>query len=129
MLAKLDVLAGRRLLHIGEVRQVGGLWLVQRYELVGEAPQRLASLELPRSEAARLPDGDRLYLQAVDADAADMVALHPLLLYDGEADHALFLNSRRGKSRTEYLCYTTGGVVERPDLGCERRELLARRWA
>ena len=127
VLAKLDVLAGRRLLHIGEVRQVGGLWLVQRYELVGEAPQRLASLELPRSEAARLPDGNRLYLQAADGgDGAELVALHPLLLYDGEADSALFLDGRRGKSRTEYLCYTTGGVVERPDLGGERRELLAR---
>ena len=127
VLARLDVLAGRRLLHVAEVKQVGGVWLVQRYELVGEARRRLVALELPRSEAARLPDGDRVYLQAADAaDATEMAALHPLLLYDAEAGSALFLNSRKGKSRTEYLCYTTGGVVERPDLGGERRDLLAR---
>ena len=127
VLARLDVLAGRRLLHVAEVKLVGGLWLVQRYELIGEAPRRLVAIELPRSEMARLPDGDRVYLQAADApDTAEMAALHPLLLYDAERDSALFLNSRRGKSRTEYLCYTTGGVVERPDLGGERRDLLAR---
>jgi hypothetical protein len=128
VLSRLYVLAGRRLLHIGEVRQVGGLWLVQRFELVGEMARRIASLELPREAAARLPDGDRVYLDdpARPGDVEALVPLHPLLLYDGDAGTALFLNSRRGKQRTEYLCYTTGSVIERPDLGGEQCALLAR---
>jgi hypothetical protein len=35
VLGRLDVLAGRRLLYVAEVRQVAGVWLVQRYELAG----------------------------------------------------------------------------------------------
>jgi hypothetical protein len=128
VLGKLDVLAGRRLLHIGEVRQSGGVWLVPRFELVGEAAQRIASLELSREQACRLPDGNHLYLD--DRGAADplasMVPLHPLLLYDDESGAVLFLNSRKGKRRTEYLCYGTGAVTERPDLGGAQRALLAK---
>jgi serine/threonine protein kinase len=52
--------------------------------------------------------------------------LHPLLLYEAEANEALFLNARRGKRRTEYLCYTSGRTTDRPDLGPEQCELLAR---
>src|SRR5262249_216874 len=62
ILGRLDVLAGRRLLYIAEVRQVAGVWLVQRYELVGDSARRIPSLELPRAEAVRLPDAERLYL-------------------------------------------------------------------
>jgi hypothetical protein len=125
---KLDVLAGRRLLYIGEVEQKGGRWLVQRYELIGEVARRVAALDLPREAAPQLPDGDRIYLHdpAAGEDLAGLVALHPLLLYDAEAAEVLFLNSRRGRRRTEYLGYNSGRTLDRPDLGSEQRVLLAR---
>jgi serine/threonine protein kinase len=134
ILGRVDVLAGRRLLYIAEIRQVGGVWLVQRYELVGENARRIASLELPRTEAARLPDAERLYLDEPAAAQAEgdgirlatYRSLHPLLVYDAEAEEVLFLNARRGQRHTEYLCYTTGRTVNRPDLGGEQRALLAR---
>jgi WD40 repeat protein/serine/threonine protein kinase len=121
----LDALAGRRLVYVAEVRQAGGVWQAQRFDLSSGAVQRIASLELPREAAARVPDGERLYLEGPAADAPAR-PLHPLLLYDAEAEAVLFLNSRRGKKRTEYLCYTTGRTAERPDLAAEQRELLAR---
>src|SRR5262249_7262774 len=116
------------------VRQVGGLWLVQRYELVGESARRIPSLELPRREALRLPDAERVYLEEpapgpaghADPGAAELRPLHPLLLYDADAEEVLFLSARRGGKRTEYLCYTTRRTVDRPDLGTEQRALLAR---
>jgi WD40 repeat protein/serine/threonine protein kinase len=153
VLGRLDVLAGRRLLYVGEVRQVGGIWLVQRYELVGESARRIAALELPRAEAARLPDGERVHLlgpppsgrsrepsgteaqvplgsrdlpEAEGAGEAVLRSLHPLVLYEADAEEVLFLNARRGKARTEYLCYTSGRTADRPDLGAEQRALLAR---
>ena len=48
-------------------------------------------------------------------------------LYDADAEEVLFLNARRGRQRAEYLGYTTGRTVERPDLGGEQRQLLAQR--
>ena len=127
VLARLDVLAGRRLLYVGEVEQKGGRWLVQRYELAGEAARRVASLDLPREAAGQLPDGEHVYLGDPAADGLDgMTALHPLLLYDADAAEVLFLNARRGKQRTEYLGYSSGRTAERADLGGEQRALLAR---
>jgi serine/threonine protein kinase len=149
ILDHLDVLAIRRLVYIAEVRQTYGLWLVQRYELVGEAARRIASLELPRSDAARLPEAECVYSEEIlsgngrgrpqngpslVAEAANLGRspvsslrnLHPLLIYDAEAEELLFLNARRGKKETEYLSYTTGRTITRPDLGGEHRDLLAR---
>jgi serine/threonine protein kinase len=65
---------------------------------------------------------------APGAEAEDGPAwcLHPLVLYDHEAEEVFFLNARRGQRRTEYLCYYPGRTLERPDIGGERRELLAR---
>ncbi len=38
LLEQLDVLAGRRLIYVGDVRrQSAGDWLVERYELIGES--------------------------------------------------------------------------------------------
>jgi serine/threonine protein kinase len=139
VLGRLDVLAGRRLLYIAEVRQSAGVWLALRYELLGESARRIESLELPRSEAARLPLAERLYLEpgvagraaGVSPPMVPLKALHPLLIYEADAGavekgSVLFLNARRDKRQTEYLCYTTGREVKRPDLGGEQRELLAR---
>jgi WD40 repeat protein/serine/threonine protein kinase/tetratricopeptide (TPR) repeat protein len=128
LLGRLDVLAGRRLISVTDVRaQSSGAWLVERHELIGEAPRRLESQERPESEAARLPKPGRLYLVAPGPATDDEPAwyLHPLVLYDHEAEEVFFLNARRGRRRTEYLCYYPGRTVERPDLGGERRELLA----
>jgi WD40 repeat protein/serine/threonine protein kinase len=127
ILSRLDVLAGRRLLYIAEVRQVAGLWLIQRYELIGEQARRIAALEWPREKANQLPDGERAYLDQATADQSGALeALHPLLIYEAEAQEVLFLNARRGRKRTEYLCYTSGRVADRPNLGSEQRALLAR---
>src|SRR5205085_4470428 len=94
---RLDVLAGRQLVYVAEVRPVRGAWLVERFELVGEVPRRVASLELPRGAAP--PDGDCVYLAdpARPDDPAALVALHPLVLYDADAESVLFLNGRRGR--------------------------------
>ncbi len=148
LLGRLDVLAGRRLLFVGEVRQAAGVWVAQRRELLGEGGRRVASLELPREATSQVPDGERVYLASPlsppgrGASSSSPISpwgtgvggegegalrpLHPLLLYDAEADEALFLNARRGRRRTEYLCYTSGRTVERPDLGGEQRCLLSR---
>jgi YD repeat-containing protein len=122
VLSWLDVLAGRRLLYVGEVRQAGGVWVAQRHELVGEAPRSVAPLELPRDQAAQLPDGERLYLEESTAPPRP---LFPLLLHDAETMEVLFLNARRGQQRTEYLSYATGRTVERKDLVGAQQSLLA----
>jgi serine/threonine protein kinase len=125
LFAHLDPLAGRSLVYVGDVKQSGGRWLIERFALTGEAPNRLPNLDLPRQAAAELPDGDRLYVQLPDRPA-DLIALHPLLLFDFESGQAYFLNSRRGKARVQYLCYTSGDEQERVELAGDRRELLAR---
>ena len=121
---RLDVLAGRRLVYVADVRrQASGNWLVERYELVGEASARLESLERPEAEASLLPRPGRVYLDVpCDPRAGSRAGrLHPLVLCDFEPAEVFFLNSRRGKRRTEYLCYHPGRVVERTDLGDEQR--------
>jgi WD40 repeat protein/serine/threonine protein kinase len=131
LLGRIDLLGGRRLLYVGDVRrQASGAWLVERFELIGESPRRVESLVLPAAEAARLPHPERLYLEPPGgpegAAAPGLRPLHPLLVYDAEAGQVLYLNSRRGRQRAEYLCYTTGRVLERTDLAGDQRELLAR---
>jgi serine/threonine protein kinase len=126
ILLRFEVPAWRRLVYVGEVRQVGGSWRVERLSLAGESPARLDPMKIPRGDEGRVPDGGRVYLDgAADAGRTRLLPLHPLLLYDSEAEEVLFLNSRRGKRRVEYLSYTTGQPVERPDLGGEQVVLLA----
>jgi serine/threonine protein kinase len=131
VLGRLDVLAGRRLIAVADVRRLpSGSWLIERYELTGETARRLESLERPESDAARLPRPQRLYLHAPetapDTEAAPAWSLHPLLLYDHDTAELFFLNARRGKRRIEYLGYHSGRSVERTDLDAEQRELLVR---
>jgi WD40 repeat protein/serine/threonine protein kinase len=126
VLGRLDVLAGRRLLHAADVRRLAsGNWLVERFELHGETARRVESLEVPEADAARLPRPGRLYLHAPDSDAP-WRPLHPLVVYEAEGGRTFFLNSPHGQLRADYLCYTTGEVVRRDELGGEQRELLAR---
>jgi serine/threonine protein kinase/formylglycine-generating enzyme required for sulfatase activity len=130
LLGRLDVLAGSRLLYVAEVRRRGdGSWLVERGDLSRELYQRIESLVLPADAADRLPRPERLYLQEAAAtrpDAAGLRLLHPLLVYDAEAGEVLFLNSRHGKSKVEYLSYSSGEQQDRAELAGEQRELLRR---
>ena len=124
VLDRLDVLAGRRLVHAADVRRLAdGNWLVERFDLSGETATRIESLTIPEADAVKLPRPGRLYLCGPDESAA-WRSLHPLLAYDAEAERVFFLNSRAGKRRAEYLCYTTGEVVKRDELGQDQRELL-----
>jgi aminoglycoside phosphotransferase (APT) family kinase protein len=143
-LSRLDVLAGRRLLYIAEVRRhASGDWLFQRYELTGPSPRRIQALELTDPDIAQRLLPERVYLELSPAQAAADAAhaptpvstghcssmlhcLHPLMVYSADSEEALFLNARRGRQRIEYLCYTTGRVADRKDLGKEQREFLAR---
>jgi serine/threonine protein kinase/HEAT repeat protein len=128
LLGRLDVCAGRRLVYLSEVRrEPSGGWLLDRYELTGEAPRRLEPLAWPDA-GAPLPCPERVYLEVASLAGpgpAAVTSLHPLVVFDAEAGEALFLNARRGRRRGEYLSYTSGRVLERPDLGGEQRALLA----
>jgi WD40 repeat protein/serine/threonine protein kinase len=123
VLGRVDCLAGRRLLGIAEVRrQASGAWLVERCELVGEAGRRIESLEVPEGELSRLPKPERAYAEW----QGKLRSLHPLIVLAGEQDEVLILNGRRGNKGAEYLNYTTGLALHRPDLGNEQRALLGR---
>ncbi len=121
VLGRVDLLAGRQLVHVDAVRLVGGLWLVERTELIGERGRKLPPLELPREATDRLPDGERVYLEG----AAGRRPLHPLLLFDAEAREVLFLSARRGRRGAQYLCYTNNRSDDRADLRGEQCRLLA----
>jgi WD40 repeat protein/serine/threonine protein kinase/tetratricopeptide (TPR) repeat protein len=124
-LGRLDLLAGRRLVYVADVRrQKSGAWLVERFELAGEAPRRMESLEVP-ADAGGLPHTERLYLTPAGRDGA-LRSLAPLAEYDDGAAEMLFLNARRTKQRIEYLGYTSGQVREVAAPGGACRELLAR---
>jgi serine/threonine protein kinase len=121
LLGRLEVLAGRSLVHVSDVRRKpSGAWLAERYELIGEARRRLDPLELPEDDAGRLPG--LVYLEG----GAAPTSLHPLLVYDFDADRVLALNARRGRLRTEYLDYLSGETSHRPDLVDARRDMLRR---
>ena len=123
VLGRVDVLAGRRLVYISDVRrQPTGAWLVDRDELLGESRRRLDPIVRAESEVGQLPRPGLVYLET-DSTATPV---QPLLVYDPDGDEVLFLNSRRGRLRTEYLGYSTGRVMERPDLAGAQQELLAR---
>jgi serine/threonine protein kinase len=135
LLGRLDVLAGRRLIAVTDVRkQASGNWLIERYELMGRDARPLELQERPESDASTLPRPGQFYLDAAagpapsDARLAPSLtcSLHPLLLYDHATAEFFFLSARRGQRRTEYLCYSSGRTVKRQDLGTERRALLAR---
>jgi serine/threonine protein kinase len=130
LLGRLDVLAGRRLLAVAAVRrEPGGGWEAECYELAGETARRTDPLRLPEAEVARLPRPEHLYLAAAlpaaGGPAPALHSLHPLAVHDAETGEVYFLNARRGRRRTEYLCYATGQSAERQDLDGERRALLA----
>ncbi|HEV3120833.1 MAG TPA: serine/threonine-protein kinase, partial [Isosphaeraceae bacterium] len=132
LLSRLDVLAGWRLVAVTEVRRLSsGAWLVDWYELVGESARKLEPLEVPEAEAGLLPRPDRVYLLkrpevGENGRKPEHWSLHPLVLFEPETAEVFFLSAQRGQRRAEYLCYSTGRVVDRTELGSDQRALLAR---
>jgi WD40 repeat protein/serine/threonine protein kinase len=132
ILTRVDVLAARRLVYIGDVRRLAsGGWLIERYLLVSDAARRLESLELPESEMSRLPRPECVYLEGqrdprLSVAFPIMRLLSPLVHYDADMDKLFFLNARRGKKQIEYLCYGTGEILNHDSAGKEHQELLAR---
>jgi serine/threonine protein kinase len=133
LLGRLDVLAGRRLVYVEEVRlQKSGQYLIEWYELTGESARRIASLERPAADAASLPKPEQVYLDAGGghpegaAGPLALIPLRPLLVYDPRLDEVLFLNSRGRGQSCNYLCFTTGEHQELDELEVEQRGLLAR---
>jgi YD repeat-containing protein len=125
LLGRLDVLAGRHLVYVAEVRgRPDGSWLVERAGLSGPSPRRLEPLHLTGVLAAQLPRPERLYLEA--DGGRPPVSLHPLVVFEPEAGEVLFYSARRGRQRAEYLSYTSGRTVEGADTAGEQRALLAR---
>jgi serine/threonine-protein kinase len=136
ILRKLDVLAGRRMVYVADVRRLAsGKWLIERLELQGPQARRMQSLEVTEARTECLPQTEHLYLVPPDAaDPACRVAdagllpsrlLHPLLVYDPDLDETYFLNGRQGQRKVEYLGYTTG-KARREVLAADQRQLLAR---
>ncbi len=130
ILEKVDVLAGRRLIYIGEVRrQNSGDWLVDRYELSGESARRIESLELPEGSRAPLPLPDRVYLERGTRQSATpfprLLSLDPLVRFQLDSEQVFFLNARRSERDAEFLCYQDGQQLKQ-DVGTDHRELLAR---
>jgi hypothetical protein len=128
-LGKIDLLAGRRLVYVSDVRrQASGNWLIQQYELRGESASRLVSVDLPETETSRLPRPERVYLasrEVSDDLLPELKSLHPLLLFELQSGHVFFLNAQKNKQQADYLCYRTGETIRRPELGQDQRELLA----
>jgi len=135
LLAHLDILAGGRLVYIDEVRrQPSGNWLLERYDLTGESPQRLNLLEMNVADLASLPHPQRVYLERRPAGHPEeprsasmtdsLCCLYPLVDYVLDSEEIFFLNARRGQQRVEYLCYGSGRRVEHPNVIGEHRELL-----
>ena len=105
--------AGRRLIYVGEVRRLSsGDWLVERYELVGESPRRIESLEVAEGQENSLPRPERVYVERVGSEPPDgrpdLLCLSPLIHVELESERVFFLNARRGKRQAEYLCYHDG---------------------
>ena len=129
LLEKLDVLAGRRLIYIGEVRrQSAGDWLVERFELIGESSRRIESLTVPEGWETALPRPERVYIERAASEAPGgcgvILCLSPLIHFQPEYEQVFFLNARRGKRQAEYLCYHDGEQSRR-DLAAEHSVLLA----
>ena len=130
LLQKIDVLAGRDLLFIGDVkRKNSGQWSIERYSLSADTAWRLDPLEVESDAAAEIPAPDQIYLASDSVNSGDlksMRSLHPLLSYDNETSEVFFLNGKRGKKKANYLCYTSGNVVHRDGLDKTQQELLSR---
>src|SRR5262249_3739687 len=132
LLCRLDVLAGRRLFYVSEVRLgPSGAWIVGLYELLGENVRRVDAGAVAAA-AHDLPVPARVYVRrpappgGAAAPLRDLPSPHPLLIYDEDSRKVLFLNAQRGRQRTEYLDYVDNVVQDRDDLADALRDLMGR---
>ena len=110
VLGRLDVLAGRRLLYIAEVRAEADGWRVECDELAGETARRVEDIIVPREAADRLPRAGQVYVAT--PQRSPLCPVHPLMVYDPERSEALFLGAGRGQERAQHLSYTSGRVLD-----------------
>lgn len=128
LLAKIDPLAGRRLVFVENVRMLpDGKFSVESFELVGETARRRAGRPWPPAQAASLPRPQRLYLETPGSDGTPprYRPLEPFLLFDAEAHDFLFYNDCRGPERFDYLHFAKVSV-ERQGTIDEQPPRLAR---
>jgi serine/threonine protein kinase len=127
LLARVDLLAGRRLYYLQDLRKDGGLWISHRLELEGQSGRSVEPLTWPAERGAPpVPQAVYLDTHGPRDEVGLLCCLQPLVIYDEDDDHLLFLNSRTGNKKTEYLSYQSGKHVQRPDLVGEHRALLRR---
>jgi hypothetical protein len=123
VLRRVDLLGGRRLVYLGDVRRLAsGDWLAERWELHGESPRRLESLELEAGEESSAFLPERIYLGPSSPgggapQARRLEPFHPLLLHDLEAGECFFWNGSPRPGQAEYLSYSSGKVVRREEKG------------
>jgi serine/threonine protein kinase len=121
LLSRFDVLAGRSLHYVAEIKKASGdRFAIDRLLLQGESPRRL--------EALHVGDAQSLYPDQIYFSSADgtLTPAHPLLLFSVADDEVFFLNARRGETKSEYLGYLSGKTMKRADLEGDQRGLLAR---
>jgi serine/threonine protein kinase/tetratricopeptide (TPR) repeat protein len=119
-LPRIDLLAGQQLIFVSDVTsQSSGRWLVQRYGLMGDIARRIRPLELsgsvqglPRSGSVCLDAAIQARNMSDTGSLTSLRSLHPLIMFDVGLDQVFFLGSRRGEDAAEYLCYTTGQVLD-----------------
>jgi hypothetical protein len=114
ILGRVDVLVGGRLLYADEIRLLeSGKQLVQYWELRGERPRRLETLQLAGAPANRLPRVECVHLSTAAGEDAPCrpVSLDPLVLCQLDTNEVLFMIARRAREQAEYGCYTTGRLL------------------
>jgi len=102
ILERLDPLAGRRLVYVGEVRRDPvGRWQIDGLNLESESARRMQAT-FPENHAIDLPRPKQVYLVG---EGNQLVSLHPLVVFEFDLDEVLFLNGRPGEAHCEFLSY------------------------
>ncbi len=129
-LPRIDVLAGRQLAFINNVTtEDTDRTRVDRIELTGTHPLMARPWEFSGSPS-RLPRAGTLCVHPAATPRSDdetvrqLQSLHPLVLFDAEADHVFFRGSTANGDQPEYLCYTTGQTLDPDPLGEDFNDLM-----
>jgi serine/threonine protein kinase len=121
LLSRFDVLAGRALHYVAEIKKsVGDKFAIDRLLLQGESPRRLEPLLTGDAQSL---NPEQIYFASMDGA---LTPAHPLLLFSVADDEVFFLNARRGETKSEYLGYLSGKSMKRADLEGDQRGLLGR---
>lgn len=133
ILSRVDCMAGRRLLFVSDVRMTpAGSWLVDPFSMTGCNLRRLNPFEISPSDAGSLPRPSMVYAmcpgradEVVPPETASrLLGLHPLVLLEPDSMEVFFWNQRRDNDHTDHLCYTSGRIANRTDLGEDFRHFL-----